>query len=141
MKSPKLVIVNRQSGIGHAHSLASGLKKAFGADADVFELNGKGMEEAIARTDILINATTVTLENGTDTPIDGKLLKKGIVVFDANYVPLDNRFIIDAKKAGCTTITGDALLLHQGIFAFKLFTGRDAPIDAMKDALMKELKK
>lgn len=141
VKSPKLAIVNRQSGIRHAHSLASGLKKAFGANADVFELNGNGMEEAIARTDILINATTVTLENGTDTPIDGKLLRKGMIVFDANYAPLENKLIRDAQEAGCIAITGDALLLHQGIFAFKLFTGRDAPIDAMKDALMKELKK
>ena len=141
VKNPKLAIINRQSGIEHAYSLASDLKKAFGADVGVFELNGKGMEEAIARTDILINATTVTLENDTDTPIDGKLLRKGMIVFDANYVPLENKLIRDAQEAGCIAITGDALLLHQGIFAFKLFTGRNAPVDAMKDALMKELKK
>ena len=141
VKNPKLAIVNRQSGIEHAHALSSGLKKAFGADVGVFELNGPDIAEAIAHTDILINATTVTLENDTDTPIDGKLLRKGMVVFDANYVPLENRLIMDAQKAGCTIITGDALLLHQGIFAFKLFTGRDAPVDAMRGALMKELEK
>ncbi|MUV61006.1 shikimate dehydrogenase, partial [Halobacterium sp. CBA1126] len=41
--------------------------------------------------------------------------------------------------AGATTVDGAWMLLFQGVAAFELWTGRDAPIAAMDDALRAQL--
>jgi shikimate 5-dehydrogenase len=63
-----------------------------------------------------------------------------MVVFDSNYVPLENRLIREAKEKNCITINGIELLVNQGIPAFKLFTGKSASYDIMKNAVMKTIK-
>ena len=37
-----------------------------------------------------------------------------------------------AREAGCKTIGGKGMLLWQGVSAFKLFTGRDMPVQEVK---------
>ncbi len=37
-----------------------------------------------------------------------------------------------AKEAGCVTFGGKGMLLWQGVAAFKLFTGRDMPVEEVK---------
>ena len=40
-----------------------------------------------------------------------------------------------AKEAGCRTLNGLGMMLFQGAAAFKLFTGKDMPIEYMKEVL------
>jgi len=62
------------------------------------------------------------------------LLKKGTVLLDAFYSS-ETLLAHDAAKAGCKVINGREWLLHQGAAAFKLFTGKTAPQEAMRRAL------
>ena len=87
------------------------------------------MKAAIAKTDILVNATKVGM-----APLDGQsLIKKeylrsDLVVADTVYNPKDTQMILDAKEAGCqAAVGGIGMLLWQGVAAFKLFTGKDMP--------------
>ena len=41
----------------------------------------------------------------------------------------------EAEAAGCQVMNGELMLLHQGAAAFRLWTGEDAPLDLMREAL------
>lgn len=40
-----------------------------------------------------------------------------------------------AEKVGCHIVNGLGMMIYQGAAAFKLWTGKDMPIDAVKAAL------
>jgi len=57
------------------------------------------------------------------------------VVLDAVYDPWPTPIAAGAAAAGCTTVSGLALLLHQAVRQFEMFTGVEAPVEAMRNAL------
>lgn len=90
--------------------------------------------ERLADADLLVNATTVGMEEDA-TPVAADTLHADLTVLDAVYSPLETRLLRDAAAAGGDTIDGAWMLLYQGIEAFERWTGRDAPVDAMNEAL------
>ena len=87
--------------------------------------------------DILINATPV---GGTSlaeqTLVPKALLKKGATVLDMIYDPLETRLLREASQAGCHVISGFEMLLAQAAAQFEVWTGSEAPIDAMRSAAL-----
>ena len=61
------------------------------------------------------------------------LIRPGMIVFDANYVHSSD-FLIEAERAGATVTDGLEMLVRQAALSFKLWTGRDPPIDVMRAA-------
>lgn len=91
--------------------------------------------------DILINCSPVGMSpNINETPFPARDLKKGMVVFDSVYNPLETRLLREAKAAGCATISGSELFVNQAARQFELWTGKAAPVDAMRKVLMAKLK-
>ncbi len=90
--------------------------------------------------DIVINATPVGMTPHDDrTPVKPELLEAGTVVMDTVYNPLKTRFLKDAQKAGCRTIDGVSMLVHQGAVQFELWTSKKAPVEIMRRAVLDEL--
>ena len=90
----------------------------------------------------LINTTSVGMEPNTDAlPCEAKLLSNFKVVMDIVYAPLQTQLLRQAARAGCATIDGLAMLLYQGAAQFKIWTGRQPPVDVMRAALLEELKR
>ncbi|HEU5198030.1 MAG TPA: shikimate dehydrogenase [Ktedonobacterales bacterium] len=88
------------------------------------------------RTDLLVNATPVGLhENDAPLPVDVTLLPTTAVVIDMIFNPPETPLLRAATARGCQTINGLSMLLYQGAQAFELWTGLDAPVDAMRKAL------
>ena len=89
--------------------------------------------------DILIDTTPIGMHPHTnDEPIATEnILHEDIIVNDIVYNPLETALIKEAKKANATTISGDKMLLYQGAENFKIWTGKEAPIDVMGKALLK----
>ena len=58
---------------------------------------------------------------------------------DAVYTPIETRLLREAAEVGATTIDGAWMLLYQGVVAFEIWTGQDAPIQSMNTALRAEL--
>ena len=54
-------------------------------------------------------------------------------VADVVYNPEETRFLREAKEHGCITVPGKGMLLWQGVASFKLFTGKDMPVDEVKE--------
>ena len=61
------------------------------------------------------------------------LIRPGMIVFDANYSHSSD-FLVDAEHAGAIVTDGLDMLVRQAALSFKLWTGRDPPIDVMRAA-------
>ena len=44
-----------------------------------------------------------------------------------------------AKSVGAETLDGTGMLVHQGAIAFEIWTGVDAPVEVMREALVASL--
>ncbi|MFD2261904.1 shikimate dehydrogenase family protein [Lacibacterium aquatile] len=93
------------------------------------------VEEAMDGADGLVNCTPLGMEGvpGSAFP-DGKL-RQGVWAFDAVYTPVETLFVQAARRAGLHVMTGYELFLHQGIDAFRIFTGQDIDSGALRRAL------
>ncbi len=87
--------------------------------------------------DILINATPVGGGSlAEQTLVPKALLKSGATVLDMIYDPLETRLLREAAEAGCTVISGFEMLLAQAAAQFEVWTGNEAPMDAMRSAAL-----
>lgn len=90
--------------------------------------------EEISTSDILTNATIIGMkpyENETNIP-DTSVFRNDLVVTDVVYNPVKTKMILDAEAKGCKVVGGKGMLLYQGVEAFKLFTGKDMPVNEVK---------
>ncbi len=127
----RVVVFNR-----HLHR-AEGLVKHFGRQAAHMELRAMPWHESIieseiARTKVLINATSIGLSSDI-SPIPAEVLHDDLRVLDLIYAT--TRLLRDAAAAGATTADGELMLLHQGAAAFTLWTGQPAPLESMQKKL------
>jgi shikimate dehydrogenase len=123
-KGAHLAIYNRT--LSHAKDLAEEFN---GKD---FSLDEIGNAQS---ADIIINTTPVGLENKNETPIPKEFITNKHIVFDAVYGTHETQLVKDAKEKGAKTISGIEMLLYQGFAQFKLFTGHNAPVEAMRKAI------
>lgn len=93
------------------------------------------MTEEIGSSDIFANATIVGMKPMEKESVvkDLSAFRPGLVVADAVYNPEETRLLREAKEAGCTCINGKGMLLWQGVAAFKLYTGKDMPVEEVKE--------
>lgn len=99
-------------------------------------------KEKIANCDILIHCTPVGMHPKKDeTLVTKDMLRKGLVVMDIVYNPLETKLLKEAKKAGAKTVGGIEMFVNQGAESEKIWLGIDAPVELMRRAALKELKK
>jgi 3-dehydroquinate dehydratase / shikimate dehydrogenase len=90
--------------------------------------------------DLIINCSPVGMHPNVDeSPYDKRHLRTGTVVFDMVYNPENTLLIKDARAAGCAVVTGVEMFVRQASLQFKLFTGRDAPWELMRDTLKRAI--
>ncbi|HLX56861.1 MAG TPA: shikimate dehydrogenase [Ktedonobacteraceae bacterium] len=87
-------------------------------------------------TDLVVNATSVGLKSSDDgVLIDVSLLPLGSLVMDMVFNAGITPLLQAARAHGCFVMNGLAMLLYQGTLAFELWTGRNAPVEVMRNAL------
>lgn len=94
--------------------------------------------EKIRQTDIIINATTVGMEENK-SPIPEKVITKQLV-FDIVYTPHKTKLLRFALAKKCPVVYGYKMVLYGGTKIFEFFTGSKAPLEIMEKALLKNLK-
>ena len=115
--------------------------KVPGCQVELYDLDAKdAMKEKIDAADILVNGTLLGMKPREDTSIinDPDLFHEGLVVADVVYNPKETRLLREAKEHGCVTVPGSGMLLWQGVAAFKLFTGKDMPVEEVKEKFFSE---
>ncbi len=93
--------------------------------------------------DLVIQATSLGLNNRDPLPISRTGLQRcnPKLFFDMIYSPAETSIMKIADQLGCRISGGLEMLLHQGVKAFEIWTGRKAPIKIMRQALHREIYK
>jgi len=139
-RGSSLVILNRTW--DKAKICADRISETFQRKATALKLNRENLAAALSQADILVNATSIGMSpNINETPVTSNLLKSGLVVFDIVYNPIKTRLRREAEAAGATVISGLDMLVWQGALAFEKWTGLKAPVELMREKVIKVLEK
>lgn len=90
--------------------------------------------ETIKQVDIFVNATVVGMKPLDNESVvkDISAFHKSLVVADVVYNPIETKLLRETREAGCICIDGKGMLLWQGVYAFKLYTGKDMPVEEVR---------
>jgi shikimate dehydrogenase len=126
---PQILIANR------TRTKAEVLRQDFGTRLQVVDWVQAG--NMIEDATLVVNTTALGMTGQAELriPLDG--LHPGQVVNDLVYSPLRTRLLIEAEAAGCTTVDGLGMLLHQAVPAFERWFGRRPEVDeALRAAVL-----
>jgi shikimate dehydrogenase len=135
---PRLVIANRHAGRGRAlaDDLASKIPRGGGAPGGRIEVVAwENIPAVLAGVDLIVNATSTGLDPQAPPVLPASVLSDRLLIFDTVYGAGCAKFRHEAETAGARWTDGLGMLLHQGTAAFTLWTGREAPVDLMREAL------
>jgi 3-dehydroquinate dehydratase/shikimate dehydrogenase len=88
--------------------------------------------------DIIFNATPVGMGADPSTPLEEHELN-ALWVFDSVYNPIETPLLKLAQSKGCGTISGAEMYVHQAARQFEIWTGKPAPIDLIRQVLLRQL--
>ena len=127
-RAAEMFLVNRT--LSKAEVIADEIKKHY-PTVKVSTAYPKG------KVDLVLNATSLGLKPDDASPLDAKQFKfkQTPAVYDMVYRPAETPLLHAARLAGCKTVNGLSMLLHQGAKAFEIWTGRAAPLETMRRAL------
>ena len=119
---PEILLTNR------TRARADHLKEEFGKRINVVDWVQAG--NVIENAELVVNTTSLGMQGQPElrVPLDG--LQPGAVVTDLVYAPLKTRLLQTAEEAGCTTVDGLGMLLHQAVPGFERWFGVRPEVDA-----------
>lgn len=127
----KVTIVNRTE--ASATALAEAMKM-YGTVEGMGLADFENIKEEIG---IVINTTSVGMHPKVEeSPLSAPQLHKGMMVSDIIYNPMKTRLLKEAESIGCRIHGGLGMFIYQGAFAFEYWTGKSAPVEAMRDTVM-----
>lgn len=106
--------------------------------ATLFDVtNTEALRAEIADSAIFVNGTGVGMKPLQEESIitDPSMLRPELVVADVVYIPRKTKLLELAEAQGCKTINGLGMMLWQGAAAFELWTGKEMPVDYIKELL------
>jgi shikimate dehydrogenase len=141
-KCPELIVSNRNS--RRAQELLGQLNAQFLAgplartphNLRMIVWDEAEIEKALREVDLVVNATSAGLDPKAAVILPARMMPQGLLVFDAIYGAACARLRHEVEVAGARWSDGLGMLLHQGAAAFSLWTGRDAPLEIMRKALL-----
>ena len=98
--------------------------------------------EVVSEANLVINATPIGMLDTDDTanfPIEPNLFSKGQLAIDLIYHPISTPWMEALRDLEVEAHGGLSMLIFQAARAFKLWTGKEAPVDAMRNAAMDEI--
>jgi shikimate dehydrogenase len=114
---------------------------ALAADVAARDATGHGLRAEAADPDKLsallpaatglVHCTPTGMADHPGLPLDPALLHPGLWVADIVYRPLETALLTAARSAGCRTLDGGHMAVHQAVDAFRLITGLEPDADRM----------
>ena len=138
----RLVLVNRT--LEKANALAEQLRPFFSgprvlgptARIEAVAWDEWAMRMQLADIDLIVNATPLGMNPSDPAPIPARLLAPHHIVFDCVYGSSKTALLRAAEEAGARGANGLSMLLYQGALSFSLWFDREAPIEAMRAAVV-----
>lgn len=112
--------------------------KGSSCKANLFPLEDQdALRAEIASSDIFTNGTGVGMKplEGLSVIEDTSMLRPDLIVTDVVYNPVTSKLLEQAQAAGCQTINGLGMMLWQGAMAFEYWTGREMPVQYIKEQM------
>ncbi len=106
---------------------AEALRAEFGARIQVVDWVQAGNMIEDAATVVNTTSLGMTGQPELRVPMDG--LRAGTLVTDLVYTPLRTQLLEKADAAGCITVDGLGMLLHQGVPGFERWFGKRPEVD------------
>lgn len=97
----------------------------------------KELDHALAQTDLLIQGTSLGLKRDDPLPIDPAKLGPATKLYDTVYGKELTPLVQAARRLGHPAEDGLGMLLHQGVLSFTIWTGQKAPLEKMRQALLR----
>jgi len=92
------------------------------------------------KCDILINCTPVGMHpNVDDTVVPPAGIHPGMLVMDTVYHPQNTMLLKLARDRDVKTVSGADMFIRQAAHQFRLYTGKDAPMETMMAVLGRKL--
>ena len=114
---------------------AEALRTEFGTKVVVYDWVQAG--NAIDGAATVVNTTSLGMVGKSEfrVPLDG--LSRDAVVTDLVYTPLNTTLLIRAREAGCRTVDGLGMLLHQAVPGFERWFGVRPDVDeVLREAVL-----
>ncbi|MDH4299160.1 MAG: shikimate dehydrogenase [Dehalococcoidia bacterium] len=133
-------IFERASGL--AEDLARYVKQAVakpkdrGANISAFQWQELSSAKTLEKCALIVHCTTIGMKDSAQEGQSGlsfEVIPKDVLVCDVVYNPLMTPLLKLAQKAGANILGGLPMLVYQGAASFKLWIGREAPVDIMFD--------
>lgn len=132
-KAGKIYICDKNE--RNAFDLADDINRNFGKMAEFVKA---GDFSRIPECSLVINASGVGMgKSEGETPIPEEYISADQFCFDACYNPEKTQFLKNAEAKGCRILNGLGMSLYQGAAQIKIWTGKDAPIEEMRDELVR----
>jgi shikimate dehydrogenase len=93
------------------------------------------VESAADGADGIVNCTPRGMVGYGGTAFPVSVMNDARWAFDAVYTPIETEFVVAARAHGLVVMSGYELFLHQGIDAFRIFSGRAVDPHALRAAL------
>ena len=119
---PQILLTNR------TRVRADKLKEDFGKRVQVHDWVQAG--NIIEDANLVVNTTSLGMGGKPELRVPLDALRPGMVVTDLVYAPLKTRLLAEAEAAGCITVDGLGMLLHQAVPCFERWFGLRPDVDA-----------
>ena len=137
LKASQVTLVARRP--EQAEALAADLKAAAGRAR--IQVATPGMAATSVREAVLVvNATPLGMRDGRTPWPDAADFRPEQIVYDLVYRPAQTPLLDAATSRGATAIGGLPMLLGQAAAAYRLWTGRDFPLDVAREAALSALR-
>lgn len=136
----RLSIVNRT--VAKAEALVQMVRGALpAAQVAAVALEGPEAEAAVREAQVIVDSTAVGMypHHEVEPVVPPQWLHAEQTVCDLTYNPRTTVLLKAAIAAGARTLDGTGMLIHQGALAFEYWTGQPAPVEAMREALLRGL--
>ena len=132
-----LDIVNRSP--IKAEKLINSLNFRESCEVQVWPFHANELE--VKESELLINCTPIGMRGHsvTESPVEPNLLHSDLTVMDLVYNPRATALLQEASRAGCITIDGTGMLVHQGAEALEMWIGEKPPVETMRSAVIRAL--
>ncbi len=140
-RCPELIVANRDA--GRAEELLVYLNGRFSTgplartprNLRAVRWREPELEAVLREVDLVVNATSAGFDPRAPAILPARILPASLLVIDTVYGAGCAKFQREVEMAGARWSDGLGMLLHQGAEAFSLWTGRDAPLEIMRQAL------
>jgi shikimate dehydrogenase len=122
--------------VDERRNLATDLRDKTGVSVEEDDLDEGRLKNALPEARVLIHCTPVGMAPKIGRScIPPKFLHRELIVMDVVYNPRETQLLIEARTAGCRTISGLEMFLYQAVAQFERWTGQSAPVQVMRAVL------